>query len=440
MNFSPQSGYDIALDIFTSLGLPVRDRNANLGEQLTQPGTSAAEYRQSQEVGIHPEHQVSMSHSALASQPWSTSYNSGLPTFTANVPPVVLSKPEDYFARQPIVHQNETRSYGMDRSWPASPSTLKSYPRPSKPFVPTLQSNATLMPRIHTSDGRLESQCYDSQAPFNSGIASQGTSFNLSTDPTCRTLFEQKSTEVRRPVTAPSPGHENSIDDLLPPRRVLPFPQPISKKVQIDLDVEKTKSNVPSKAEIVSATMNKVLKKRAPTKSKRGKSELAGGITKSTLDSFATINASGDRVDKHVKTTVGKLNRLSSATLRTPGEVLEIDKPQGSFEESNTKSQLGIKKLGSNALSDKSMTMVPNDAEISEEFTERVDDFIRRYGNHPAPVEAPKSDLAEYAAMPEEERLAALDAFILDLVCNNEDFGTLCSDVEKSWRRIGLGF
>lgn len=69
---------------------------------------------------------------------------------------------------------------------------------------------------------------------------------------------------------------------------------------------------------------------------------------------------------------------------------------------------------------------------------------------HPTPIEAgiskpatgppltANNSLAAYAAQSDEHRLAAVDTFL----CQNlmdDDFLKLCEDVERSWRRIGLG-
>ena len=61
-------------------------------------------------------------------------------------------------------------------------------------------------------------------------------------------------------------------------------------------------------------------------------------------------------------------------------------------------------------------------------------------GSKPAPRPPPtaNTNLAAYAAQSDEARFAAIDTFI----CQNlldDDFLKLCEDVERSWRRIGLG-
>ena len=48
-----------------------------------------------------------------------------------------------------------------------------------------------------------------------------------------------------------------------------------------------------------------------------------------------------------------------------------------------------------------------------------------------------KLALAEYAALPEAERRAGLNHIIMELLMD-DNFKTLCEDMDASWRGIGL--
>ncbi|KAL8754729.1 MAG: hypothetical protein Q9184_005022 [Pyrenodesmia sp. 2 TL-2023] len=79
-----------------------------------------------------------------------------------------------------------------------------------------------------------------------------------------------------------------------------------------------------------------------------------------------------------------------------------------------------------------------------EEYMDRLDHWVRKYQNLPAPKptikpSTDKEQLAAYVAQPEQERLAALDSMICDYL-DDENFVKLVEDMDKSWRRIGLGF
>ena len=434
MNFSPETGYDIALELFIGLGLPIRDRSANMGDPSTQQDAAVVQHQQLQEVGIQQRHQLSTDHSSLSTELRSASQYSGPPTFAKNAQPMVLSGPEDYRMTQSIVPYGSARLFDTEQSRLDPSSTLESHLNPRKPvrFVPYLMPSPAFLPRVHTSDGRLESPSYTYQPTSNSEMIhpAHRTPPYYSNDPTCRTLFERESVDTRRPATAPTIAKEDSISDLLPPRRILPFPQ---------LPAKKSELGVPPQVEMTSVTEEKVSKKKTAAKVTRVKSKLVGGITKSIPNSSNAKSTKGDLSKESTKPTIRKLDQLASTTLNILGNRTKIRKSSGNLDYNDTHPQQGAAKTRSKPSTDKGKIILQDESEITEEFAQTVDDFVRKHGSHPAPIEPPISDLAEYAAMPEEERLAALDAFILNLV-SNDNFAVLCEDVEKSWRRIGLGF
>lgn len=84
----------------------------------------------------------------------------------------------------------------------------------------------------------------------------------------------------------------------------------------------------------------------------------------------------------------------------------------------------------------------PDAEEISpSEFMSSLDAFVREYQHLPAPRPPPTAaeDLAAYAAQPDEVRQAVIKDLILECL-GNENFVKLVEDVDGEWRRIGLGF
>lgn len=82
------------------------------------------------------------------------------------------------------------------------------------------------------------------------------------------------------------------------------------------------------------------------------------------------------------------------------------------------------------------------DNEVSDEYFARIDAFVQKYHNRPAAqafFENARADLAAFATLPEAERLAAIDAEIVDCI-GDDNFLQLCKDVESSWKRVALGF
>lgn len=78
----------------------------------------------------------------------------------------------------------------------------------------------------------------------------------------------------------------------------------------------------------------------------------------------------------------------------------------------------------------------PTPDEVLPEHLNHNEAAVSRYPTQPPPNA--NYSLAAYAAQSDKDRLAAVDTFL----CQNlmdDDFLTLCEDVERSWRRIGLG-
>ena len=88
-----------------------------------------------------------------------------------------------------------------------------------------------------------------------------------------------------------------------------------------------------------------------------------------------------------------------------------------------------------------SQTSLPTIEISPEDYMNRLDEWVRNYQHLPAPEPRPKpnSDLADYAAQTEEDRLAILDTMICECL-EDQNFVKLVEDVDKSWKRIGLGF
>ncbi|KAL9127554.1 MAG: hypothetical protein Q9217_003596 [Psora testacea] len=71
-----------------------------------------------------------------------------------------------------------------------------------------------------------------------------------------------------------------------------------------------------------------------------------------------------------------------------------------------------------------------------------LDTWIRKYHHLTAPSQplmTDKDQLANYAAQSDEERSKIIDNMICECL-QDENFGKLAEDVERSWKRIGLGF
>lgn len=76
-----------------------------------------------------------------------------------------------------------------------------------------------------------------------------------------------------------------------------------------------------------------------------------------------------------------------------------------------------------------------------EEFMSQLHNFVRYFQDVPAPTPRPTDfdQLAAYAAQSDEVRQAVVRDMIFEYL-GDENFVRLAEDVEKEWRRIGLGF
>ena len=76
-----------------------------------------------------------------------------------------------------------------------------------------------------------------------------------------------------------------------------------------------------------------------------------------------------------------------------------------------------------------------------EEFMASLDTWIRKYQDLPSPTPplTAGDHLAKFAARSDGERARMIDNMICECL-QDENFGKLAEDVERSWKRICLGF
>lgn len=73
---------------------------------------------------------------------------------------------------------------------------------------------------------------------------------------------------------------------------------------------------------------------------------------------------------------------------------------------------------------------------VSAALTNELDAFVAKHGSRPAPKEF--WQMPGYSEADEEYRLSMLNDFICENL-ENPEFLQLCTDMEFSWHRIGLG-
>lgn len=341
MNFLPEPGYDVALEIFTSLGLPIRDRNLPtdpLIPRFSQPASQA--FYQN----------LSPSHSQEFLTP-------------SHIRGPISSAPEMYTERQDNV-----------------------------PMV----FNSKMPSKLLVSHPPEKLKFYDN-----------------------RPAYAPPNTSAELCDAAPS-----SLSQMLPPRRVLPFPQKKPKPT-----TPEPEEDSPSPKEAVAAKDSNTLiaKPRARRVKKRAK------ITSKVLN----LPESADK--SPMPKTKARPNAISPISLSSP----KAPQTQITSKINSNKTNKSVSTADPSA-SSPHIAQPTNRLDSVEpaEFMSRLDTWVRRYHDLPAPKPreaAGMNDLAAYAAQPKEDRLKVLD----DMICEcleDENFVTLVTDVEESWRRIGLGF
>ncbi|KAI4223185.1 MAG: hypothetical protein LQ349_007478 [Xanthoria aureola] len=396
MNFRPESGYDFAVNIFRAIGVPLSDKN------FSPPASQGS---LSRPVPQWSGQQV----------PQFQGYNGDIQTSK----PLEGKYPRQYSSSDlGVVPNFATTSNGPTRPSPGHPSA-----RPD----PQAEERAT---------------------------TSYTHAFTAS-------ITRNESPE--RPATAPL-----TLTQLMPPKRELPFAKEFAGEgKRSEIVVEETPKKAVKRP--ASRAKTKQMKQTSRPSSSRMKlkpdsSKPGGNAEQSMIIRLKT----GPGSDEHTTDPMSNLPIIpttSSPKKTIPKPVL----PEVPFNKPNTRSRATISPLRTDPLTpsrtntetilpQKTVNMAPhpenglptnttNDI-TPEEYMSRLDHWVRKYHNLPAPsppdpksvpATTEKDQLAAFGAQPEATRLAAIDDMICECL-DDPNFATLVADVEKSWKRIGLGF
>lgn len=281
-----------------------------------------------------------------------------------------------------------------------------------------------------------------------------------------------------RPVSAPETLSDSQLMDslpisqMLPPQRVLPFPEkPPSRDINA-IPASSKESSMTKKAG------NKVTKPKKGRASAKPKPSLINSLPSSSAPTGrsrkATVaRSSSDRVPSSSapprKRTAAqkevdgapascappKIHSTLEALERTVSKITKDLTPPSSRSgnERGPLSTVGDSEANerqsqpSNRESPPTVEL-PQPGQLPnilpniqpEEYLDHLDEWIRKYHDLPvpkAPVTA-KEQLANYAAKPDEARAKIIDDMILECL-QDENFGKLCDDVERNWKRICPG-
>lgn len=203
----------------------------------------------------------------------------------------------------------------------------------------------------------------------------------------------------------PHVSAQSSLASVLPPRRELPsgFPRPSS------MPTAPTARSRPSSStsDLPALPKPKVLEAWAgrPT-------------TRSRQEGSATARSEGN----------GSV--MSSSTLRS--EAL----PQTAYAGHPDRPLSSSRPLAPRSINSTSRISSGEDADADYEIVDKHGAFLSKPETRPKSTD--QAVLAEYAAQSSEDRLNILNALMCGSVVD-ENFVKLCEDVDKCWRRIGLG-
>ncbi|KAL8825961.1 MAG: hypothetical protein Q9191_004090 [Dirinaria sp. TL-2023a] len=297
-----------------------------------------------------------------------------------------------------------------------------------------------------------------------------------------------------RPATAPM-----SFSQMLPPRRELPFAKAVPERpliphnpppenlsddgLQIDEKSEKAPTKRKPRAKPVKAAASELHREPSPPAPIQGSQSSTKVPKKRNRKQCTASKAKASKVSQDLPQVPDSQDTFSPpgssrpARLAEASETTQTKEPDGTqasvkIHTSSTRDLanpvnpssaplvLHVGKKGLTALSasqtngrqdsassvpiptTKNAPQMPQEATISpEEYMNRLDEWVRKYHDLPTPTPrpAPFSDLAAYAAQSDEDRLAALDTMICDCI-EDENFIKLMEDVDRSWKRIGLGY
>ncbi|KAL9047005.1 MAG: hypothetical protein Q9214_000313 [Letrouitia sp. 1 TL-2023] len=387
LHFDPETGFDAAMTYLEPLRLPVIDKEASTAQPPIR------------------EHQPS---STRSWQPHETD----LPPLSQRIAYQNLQGP----TYNTLIEQPKTLYYPL-------PSPTKTYTGDLEILheVPNHYFQETAVkgfkPSVDVSQ-YVQIPCYEHSSTHDQEreTSSNGFSLPFSSAPV-------KASE--RPVTAPL-----TLSQLIPPKRELPFPKLVPKSAvqrQEDLlEIQTTEQTIGLQSlEKKTKVQHKAIAKNTNAKVSSLKS-LNTGSSPPTASESPLIDPT------LVKPPIAPIKQ---APKRPPTRAPPNSPP-------HNKKKLASPSKPVATLEAKSQT--EPFANISpEEYMDRLNGWVRKCRAFPTSISPQMLDdreqLAKFSALPDDERLKVIDDMIVQCL-DDENFVKLVEDVERCWKRIGLGF
>lgn len=280
-------------------------------------------------------------------------------------------------------------------------------------------------------------------SPVAGGIFGSSTAqINLTPTMPRGALFEEKLSGME-PVLHAGVDDDANLDQLLPPKRELPFAKPMSKPPSRDAVPILHSTSSLDPLPIPGAVS---IKRPAKTQSSTLKTKPKQPTTPAGEPSLLSTDLSAVESSENIPSSSYRPSTTSISTTFSSADIPPSSPPAAYAAKNRALTSLvsagGNQSDPGRPKNPTEQITNPKDNEVSDEYFARIDAFVQKHHSRSladAYFGSAAADRAAFAALPEAERLAAIDAEIMECIMD-DNFVQLCEDVEKSWKRIALGF
>lgn len=278
-----------------------------------------------------------------------------------------------------------------------------------------------------------------------------------------------RENEIRPTSSAPEPYRDRSstaplsLSQMLPPKRVLPFPAKLTKPTTPTPNIEeaiysnshdltaaitspakeiKTITKLAASTEALATKMPERIAENGQQQPETAEGPNSGEPTDISSTAQALLEASEPGSTKVPPKTKTTLKGRAKATRKPRKSAVPKTRSKPAATGCSTRSSSPKRSLPPPTREQPSRNLF-GDEIAPAEFMTRLDAWVREFQDLPAPkprdlIEGNMNNLAAYAVQTRDERMAIID----DMICEcleDKNFVKLLEDVDQSWRRIGLG-
>ena len=479
MNFLPSSGCDVALETLRAAGLPIRDKDVPQVQgqrphsSQSQPQSqekpvssstclvprprSSQSQPQSQERPVSSNPCVVPYLQSSQSQPRSQERPGSLNAIPAIGPQ--SSRGALPNSLQPLSQEgtrNRNEGYtSMTRSTQAVDVNIRPTSAPGG-----LNQDEFSRPISASSRSTLESFGSTTTASAVSTAAELPMKSSLLPSPVFNGTYQPFSSFQVQPMSASEQTptereyiHPLPLSQMLPPKRILPFPEKAGQSSKVALPDDQSKETTTTKPKVRRQT--KCRAQSAKPRKSRAKAEAATNPSDSLVltlklpESSARVNTPSSSAPSRVTSTEMKAIPPSSQLPAPPSlDSRKRSLTDQSIIQPNKQTRTETVKYATaeapTIAPEQPLQAQPPEAAYplidmgSPELLESIDKLMRKYHDLPAPKPPPqtaKEQLADFAALKEEDRLKTVDKIILECL-QDGNFGILMDTLDLAEDRV----